>query len=167
MTDESRMPATGRETRSRLPQHRPSHCDDADEERQTVEIGIHVETILLQFWREDTNAAIRAMEITHWIDALDGCTADEVATAWRDYQRSGPRSAAGRLARPDAGVLYRNVMAARAATAQRLRAIEMSKRKPAPPEPEINRVTAEEADNIIREVGFNIRRFPAIGEGKE
>lgn len=123
-----------------------------------------VQAILGAFWvDEDTPDEVRAMELQGWLKVLDAYTADDVSDAWAEYQRSGPRSEAGRLARPDAGALYRIIVKARANAA-------IATRRPAPPEQQLPpppRVTAAQALKIIKDVGFRVKRFPEVGEGSD
>ena len=109
-----------------------------------AKIGVRVEAILGTFWRDDTADVVRACEIQGWIDVLETCSHNEIRAAWADYQRSGPRSANGRLLKPDAGAIWRIIIAAR------------PKPKPAPKivpqEPERPRVMPERARQIMAEV---------------
>lgn len=109
-----------------------------------AKIGVRVESILATFWRDDTADVVRACEIQGWIDALETCSHGEVRAAWADYQRSGPRSGNGRLLKPDAGALWRIIIAAR------------PKPKPAPmivrQEPERPRISPDRARAIMAEV---------------
>jgi len=110
-----------------------------------AKIGVRVESILLNFWREDGVADIvRVCEIQGWVDVLETCSHTEVRAAWAEYQRSGPRNALGRLLKPDAGALWRIVMASR------------PRPKPAPIKAQIadaprERVSPERARQIMRE----------------
>lgn len=114
-------------------------------------IGVRSQAILGQFWRDDdTPDALQALEIEGWCDVLENCSHSEIRAAWAGYQKTGPRTAAGKLYKPDAGALYRIIQAAR------------PKPKLVPqPEPERTepRVTAEQADAILDSVGFKIRKF--------
>ena len=111
-----------------------------------AKIGVRVESILLNFWREDSVADIvRVCEIQGWVDVLETCSHSEVRAAWAEYQRSGPRNALGRLLKPDAGALWRIVMASR------------PKPKPAPIKAQIaeaprERMSPERVREIMREV---------------
>lgn len=104
---------------------------------------------------------MRGLELKNWTDVLVEFSPDEVGKAWIEYQKSGPRSEAGRLSRPDAGALYRIITKARANAA-------IATRRPAPPEQQLPpppRVTAAQALKIIKDVGFRVKRFPEVGEG--
>ena len=111
-----------------------------------AKIGVRVESILLNFWREDGVADIvRVCKIQGWVDVLETCSHSEVRAAWAEYQRSGPRNALGRLLKPDAGALWRIVMASR------------PKPKPAPIRPQVEeapreRMSPERVRQIMREV---------------
>lgn len=108
-------------------------------------IGLRAEVILSQFWRDDDcSDAARAIEIEGWMDVLESCSQDEIRQAWASYQRGGPRTASGKLCKPDAGAIYRLVMAARPKTAV-VRQIDDAPR-PAPP------CSPEAAQRIMREV---------------
>jgi len=74
-----------------------------------VKVGVRAEAILSQFWREDEPDAVRAMVLESWMDVLESASHDEIREAWTDYQRNGPRSANGRLARPDPGALWHRI----------------------------------------------------------
>lgn len=117
---------------------------------------------MAQFWiDEDTPDEVRAMELESWVDVLGDATPDELRQAWAEYQRSGPRSEAGRLARPDAGALYRTINKARA-TAALTRPAPRDRQLAAPP-----RVTPEKAAEIMAQVGFRPKAFPGVGEGRD
>ena len=126
-----------------------------------AELAIRVSAMLIQFWTEDSPDEIRAIEIEGWIDALGSVTSHEFRAAWASYQQGGPRSAAGRLARPDAGAIYHFINKSRADHC----------RATAPPPPrrtgplrEI--VTAEQRARIMAEVGLTQARLAAVEAGK-
>lgn len=74
-------------------------------------IGMRVEAILSQFWRdEDTPDAVAALEVEGWMDVLEYTTPHEIRMAWADYQKEGPRTKAGKLYRPDAGAIHNLIM---------------------------------------------------------
>lgn len=115
------------------------------QEAQRIEIAVRTESILSQFWRDDhTHDGLRALEIEGWVDVLEGSSPGEIRAAWASYQRSGPRTATGRLAKPDAGALWQMIVAAR------------PKPKPVPvivpDEPVRVRVSPERAREIMSEV---------------
>jgi hypothetical protein len=109
-----------------------------------AKIGVRVEAILSTFWRDETADVVRACEIQGWIDVLETCSHNEVRAAWSEYQRSGPRSGTGRLLKPDAGALWRIIVAAR------------PKPRPVPMivhhEPDRPRISADRAREIMAEV---------------
>lgn len=74
-----------------------------------AKVGVRAEAILSQFWREDEPDAVRAIVLEGWIDVLESASHDEIREAWTDYQRNGPRSASGRLLRPDPGALWARI----------------------------------------------------------
>lgn len=79
-----------------------------------TKIGLRAEAILGQFWRnDDTPDAVRALEIEGWMDVLENCSHTEIREAWAAYQKNGARTERGRLYKPDAGALYRIIIAAR------------------------------------------------------
>ncbi len=86
---------------------------------------------------------MRALELEGWVDVLEGCTATEIRAAWASYQRSGPRTATGRLAKPDAGALWQLVMTARPKP-QPVRLV-------VPDEPPRVRISPERAREIMAE----------------
>lgn len=108
-----------------------------------AKIGVRVEAILGQFWRDDNAPdAIRALELEGWMDVLEPCSHSELREAWAVYQRTGPRTEKGRLLKPDAGALYRIVM----------------RRRPKPPAPRPapappKRMTGEEAKAVLKSAG--------------
>lgn len=129
------------------------------------EIGVRAEAMLSQFWRdEDTSEAVRALEIEGWMDVLEHVTQREVREAWAEYQRSGPRTKAGKLYRPDPGAIYQLILKKR-----RLSALERKAQEPERPEPKREpRMSAETAQKIVDEAGFaagfKVKRF---GGGRE
>ena len=79
------------------------------------------------------------------MDVLETCSHSEIRAAWAEYQRSGPRNQLGRLLKPDAGALWRIVMASR------------PKPKPLPIRPQVEeapreRMSPERVRQIMREV---------------
>lgn len=103
-----------------------------------------------------------AVEVGSWLRVLSGCRAEEILGAWEQYQADGPRAESGALRKPTPHDLRQKVM--------RQRAIDNP--KPALPAPEREadqterdgpRVTPEQAESILREVGFTPRRMAAIG----
>lgn len=124
------------------------------QEAHRVKIGVRAEAILGQFWRDDdTPDAVRAMEIEGWMDVLENCSHSEIRKAWAVYQRSGPRTAAGKLYKPDAGALWKIVQGMR------------PKPKPVEAEPEPQRdprVSKEAAQEILEKAGFRVNRFGGV-----
>lgn len=116
--------------------------------------------ILNQFWREDEGDAEKAFMFQSWMDVLQGCTLDEMRAAWADYQCTGPRTAAGRLYRPDPGALWLRIDKARelerlvAAQEARMRAArqEFLKGMEQASAGRTERLTDERRAEIIREV---------------
>lgn len=56
---------------------------------------------------------MQVLELEGWMDVLQECSHGEVSAAWALYNRAGPRTAAGKLYKPDAGYLWRLIEAAR------------------------------------------------------
>lgn len=90
----------------------PSATTKADRQWK-IETSKWVITILSGFWTENTADDVRSLELVGWLDALEGVSVPELRTAWTQYQRTGARTAAGRLVKPDAGALYYLVVSAR------------------------------------------------------
>ena len=112
-------------------------------------IGVRVQAILSQFWQDDMPDAVKAIEVEGWMDVLQNCSHSEIREAWADYQRdSDNRSTRGRLAKPDAGALYRII----------LRKRPKPKLVETPEEPR-KRISSERAAEIMREFGFRPKRF--------
>lgn len=115
-----------------------------------AELALRINAALMQFWTaDDTADELRAIEIETWLDALDGCTVEEWKAAWRDYQRTGPRSQRGVLLRPDAGAIWRLIVKARSDAALKAQAS-----LPPPPVEEVKRqrVLPHRAMEILAEV---------------
>lgn len=131
-----------------------------------MRVGARAEAILSQFWRDDeADPAIRALELEGWIDVLEGCGDAEIRYAWSEYQKDGPRSRAGRLLRPDAGAIYRLIMAARG---RDMLAARAALPRP-PPEPDRASVSPDAAREIMRRAGLVIGedgRLTGLGERK-
>jgi len=118
--------------------------DDRGKAAHRGKIALRVESILNQFWREDTSDAHRAMEVEGWVATLETCSHDEVLSAWVSYQRNGPRTERGVLIRPDAGAIYHLALKNRPAPP-----IRVVGTKPEPVRPPISPQRAKE---IIAEV---------------
>lgn len=115
-------------------------------EAQRLEIAIRAEVILSQFWRDDdTHDGMRTIELEGLVDVLEGCSAAEIRAAWVSYQRSGPRTASGRLVKPDAGALWKIVILLRPKPRIAPNNVNVK-------ETPINRVSAERAREIMQEV---------------
>ena len=119
------------------------------QEAHRLKIGVRAQAILSQFWRDDeTPDAVQALEIEGWCDVLENCAHSEIRQAWAAYQKTGPRTKAGKLYKPDAGALYRIIMATR--PKPRIVARSEPEREPCPPE-----VAAE----IVAKAGFTPKRM--------
>lgn len=118
-------------------------------------IAARCEAILGQFWRDDDAAAIRALQVEGYVDVLQHVSHVELRDAWAEYQRTGPRSRAGRLLRPDAGALLELVVRDR--TRKQPPVID---RRPAPePMARAGLADRKSAAEIMDEVGFRPRFF--------
>lgn len=85
---------------------------------ERAELALRITAMLGTFWgADDTADEIRAIELETWLDTLGEMTCDEFRAAWIEYQRSGPRTAKGRLYKPDAGAIWRLVSAPSAGAA--------------------------------------------------
>lgn len=79
-----------------------------------AKIGVRASSILRQFWREDgLTQAEEALEVEGWMDVLENCSHSEIRAAWAAYQKTGPRTQAGKLYKPDAGALYQIILSNR------------------------------------------------------
>jgi hypothetical protein len=123
----------------------------ARREAERKAVGVIAKMILDQFWREDEGDAEKAFMFQSWMDVLQGCTLDEMRAAWADYQRTGPRTAAGKLYRPDPGALWLRIDKAREperlAKALAAREVDLQAAKAG-----TQRLTDERRAEIIREV---------------
>jgi len=139
------------------------------QEEHRAKIGVRARAILGQFWNdENTPDAVQAMELEGWMDVLENCSHSEIRKAWATYQRTGPRTQAGKLYKPDAGALYQIILRARPKpkavpdarpmTAEERKAEEERRRR----DREINPERKAEADAILRDVAIGKRR----GAGK-
>lgn len=90
-----------------------------------------------------------------WCDVLEPATDEEIRRAWACYQTEGPRSASGRLIRPDPGWLMRRIRTMR----PRPRVVGADEGRPAP-----KPLSEEERDERIRiltETSENLKRMQA------
>ena len=132
------------------------------QEEHRFKIGVRAKAILSQFWTDaNTEEAIQAIEIEGWCDVLENCSHSEVRNAWATYQKTGPRTQAGRLCKPDAGAIYANVMRSR----PRPKLV-----RPEPEAPKGPRVTLDQmaqicAENDMDPASVGLKPFPKTGEG--
>jgi len=150
-----KLPATPTGFNALSPQQQQAH---------RAKIGVRAQAILGQFWHDaETPDAVQAIELEGWMDVLENCSHSEIRAAWRDYQTDPTnRTARGRLAKPDAGAIRSIILRKR----PKPQLVQTEPEKPTGP-----RVTAEQAQNIIREVGFDPtaggqihKRMPGICE---
>ena len=126
-----------------------SALSQQQQEEHRAKIGVRVEAILGNFWRDDeTPDAVRAVEIEGWMDVLQGFTEYEIRMAWATYQVEANRTASGRMVRPDAGALARII------TRHRPKPKLAPAPEPVRTEP---RVTKEQTARILKEAGFNLK----------
>jgi hypothetical protein len=120
-------------------------------------IGVRASAILGQFWQDaDTPEAVQVLEIEGWPDVLQNCSHSEIRVAWAEYQKSGPRTQAGKLYKPDAGALYHIVLKAR----PKLRLVK--------PEPPPDRVEPdEESKKRVQEMTDSFISKKRIGTSQE
>lgn len=89
-----------------MPQHSPSQSQSSER----AELALRISAMLGTFWgSDDTADEIRAIELESWLDTLGAMTCDQFRDAWITYQRTGPRTAKGRLYKPDAGAIWKLV----------------------------------------------------------
>lgn len=105
-----------------MPQNQIQKASSSDAQRSSVlppvaqreRIGVRIEAILSQFWRDDaTPDAVQVLEIEGWMDVLQSLSEAEIRAAWAEYQKNGPRTKTGRLYKPDAGALFSIAAASR------------------------------------------------------
>lgn len=119
-----------------------------------AKIGLRARVILSTFWREDDTDAEQALELEGWMDVLENCSHSEIRKAWAKYQRTGPRTATGKLYKPDAGAIYKMVMDTRPRPKLVRREIPEPKREP--------RVTKEQATAILKDANFRVNKFGGV-----
>lgn len=120
------------------------------QEAHRVKIGVRASAILGQFWRNhETPEVEQVMEIEGWQDVLENCSHSEIRQAWAEWQKTGPRTEARRLVKPDAGALYGIIL----------------KNRPKPklvPRPVVERdppCSKEAAKEIMKSAGYSPRKF--------
>lgn len=70
--------------------------------------------MLSQFWQaQNVTEAEMVIETEGYLDVLENVSHSEFRAAWADYQINGPRTAAGKLIKPDAGAIYNIAIANR------------------------------------------------------
>ena len=113
-----------------------------DIERHHVWLAARVEALLDSYWQARPSAAVLAITTADWIDALDQYTPKEVTEACRRYL-----SGSDCKKKPKPGQI-------------RILCAELRPAPPASPaEPERERITAESAAKITKNVGFVPKRF--------
>lgn len=88
------------------------------------------------------------------MDVLENCSHSEIRDAWATYQKTGPRTASGRLVKPDAGALYQTILRSRPKPVA----------VPRPEEPRPERVSPERARELLEQAGFKVNRFGGVGD---
>lgn len=92
------------------------------------------------------------MEIEGWQDVLENCSHSEFRKAWVDYQKTGPRSTAGKLYKPDAGAIYRLVVQSR----PRPKLVQIPESKCGP------RMTKEQAAAVLKDCGVKLNKSGGV-----
>ncbi|WP_305968542.1 MULTISPECIES: hypothetical protein [unclassified Mameliella] len=119
-------------------------------------IASEVEVVLSAYFQPNEGADIRAAQLAWWCDELQDWTREQVVFALRQWNRANPRR---RPTPGDISGLLKEIRGRK--EAERMRATAP------PPEPEKERVSKEQAEAILKDAGFNVRRFPKVGEGAE
>lgn len=105
-------------------------------------IGGRILTVLSHYWREDDPVELTAAIGADWADVLEGIPQEFIQRACIQYQRDEPRR------KPTPGAIYK--------LAQSMMPRPVAVRTP---EPEVERVTAEAAADIMAELGFAPKRM--------
>lgn len=103
---------------------------EEQQDQHMKRVGVRARSILSGFWENADSDAARAMEVEAWVDVLGKLPHSEIRAAWAEYQKTGPRTQAGRLYRPDAGALYRIIMRERVKARERARLDAMNANMP-------------------------------------
>lgn len=99
-------------------------------------------TLLSHYWREDDPVELTAAIGADWADVLEGIPQEYIQKARIQYQRDEPRR------KPTPGAIY-----------QLARSMMPRPEVVRPADPERKPVDAETAARIMREAGFNPRKF--------
>lgn len=132
-------PATPRHARLLSPQERKAH-------RETI--AFSVKTVLSAYFQPHEAEEIRAAQLAWWCDELQDWSHEQVVWGLRKWNRASPRL------RPTPGDIVAILKAARG----RKIAAEMPREETGP---DRKPVTREEAEAIIAQAGFKLRRVPS------
>lgn len=119
-------------------------------------IASEVKVVLSAYFQPNEADDIRAAQLSWWCDELQDWTREQVVWGLREWNRKNPR------VRPTPGDIVAILKRARG-EAEAARAKEAAESVPqAPREP---RVTAEQAQQILQDMGFpTVRRMPGCGK---
>lgn len=125
---------------------RPEWMPSSVERRQHREwIGGRILTLLSHYWRDDDPVELTAAIGKDWADVLEGFPKEAIEAACLRFMRTGKR-------KPVPGEIYQ--LAAEAMPRPQI------VRQAPPPEPaRPPRVTAEQAEAIMKQAGFRPRKF--------
>jgi len=98
------------------------------------------------YWQNKPTALIKREIIADWVIGLEVFSPDEITTSCRKWLAAEPRK------KPNVGDIAQIILAERGALHHRQTPPQQEMPKP-------DRVTAEQATNILNEVGFKPRRF--------
>lgn len=119
-------------------------------ERHRQMISHSVEVVMHGYWRDNLPDAMRAAVLADWADELEEWPIDSIRAALRKHRRENPNK------RPNPGHILsilreswgrRNAEAVRQATASHA------------PEAKTDRITAEKAEAIMKELGVKLGRI--------
>ena len=115
-------------------------------------VALEIEVLAKKFdrfgWDRDRGSAVHDRLITDWMDALQDYPLAEVQAACRELVKAGRRTM------PNEGDVLAEIQKARRAEWERRKAT-----MPRPAEPDRQRVSAERAAEILRDVQFAPNRF--------
>lgn len=100
-------------------------------------IGVRVEAALAHYWRDMPGDMVMAELMRDWMEALENYSQDEIREAFREHVQTSHR-------KPTPSDIRKLVIASR----MRAQPVEPE------PEPEVERVSAEAAREIMEKAGF-------------
>lgn len=147
ITTTSRFPKD-QKTGLTLPLSRSLGSQDLDKHRAMVAVELEVMAKKMDRfgWDRDRGSAAHDRLVIDWMDALHDYPLDEVKAACRQWVLASPRKM------PNEGDIVGLIQAER-------RKMVEARRRDAQPEPELQRISADRAAEIMAQVGFNINRF--------